>query len=175
MRNKVNRREFNILCGSAAIIGALTGATGVTAKGLSKADRVLVIKRERRLYLMRGDTVLKTYNVALGRYPKGHKLREGDARTPEGRYTLDFKLVESDFHRAIRISYPNVKDVQRAAARGVPPGGQIMIHGMPNGRVPRQVGHPSFDWTQGCIAVTNREIEEIWAAVEEGTPIEILP
>lgn len=140
-----------------------------------KVDRVVVLKSERKLVLMSGDYVTRVYQVALGRYPSGHKSRQGDAKTPEGEYTLDFKLENSAFHKAIRISYPNARDRARAAAAGVDPGGKIMIHGLPNKLNASRVGHPSLDWTQGCIAVTNKEIEEIWNMVKIGTPIEIHP
>jgi murein L,D-transpeptidase YafK len=138
-------------------------------------DRVVVLKSERRLVLLRGDTVVRVYNVALGRYPEGHKRRQGDARTPEGEYTLDYKLEDSAFYRAIHISYPNARDLARAQADGVDPGGKIMIHGLPNDRSADYVGHPRIDWTQGCIAVTNREMDELFRLVETGTPIEIHP
>ncbi len=140
-----------------------------------KVDRVVVLKSERKLVLMAGDFVLRVYDVALGRYPRGHKRKQGDARTPEGEYTLDFKLKKSAFYKAIHISYPNAKDRARAAAEGVDPGGKIMIHGLPNKLSASRVGHPSIDWTQGCIAVTNEEIDEIWKMVSVGTPIEIHP
>lgn len=140
-----------------------------------KADRVVVLKTERKLVLMRGDYVLRVYRVALGRYPTGHKKQQGDAKTPEGTYTLDYKLKKSAFYRAIRVSYPNQRDITYARARGVDPGGKIMIHGLPNKMSADRVGHPMIDWTQGCIAVTNREMDEIWRMVDPGTPIEIHP
>ncbi len=140
-----------------------------------RADRVVVLKGERKLVLMRGDRVLRVYRVALGRYAKGAKTREGDAKTPEGSYTLDYRLTSSAFHKAIHISYPNARDRARADANGVEPGGKIMIHGIANDWTARQLNHPNLDWTQGCIAVTNREIEEIMASVQDGTPIEIYP
>ncbi len=142
-----------------------------------KADRLVVLKGERRLVLMRGARVLKVYRVALGRYPKGAKRREGDAKTPEGTYTVDYRLDSdrSRFYRALHISYPNNQDRARARRMGVSPGGQIMIHGLPKKWSAKDVGHPRLDWTQGCIAVTNREIDEIWAMVEDGTEIEIHP
>ena len=140
-----------------------------------KADRVVVLKTERKLVLMQDDRVLRIYRVALGRYPTGHKQQQGDARTPEGAYTLDFKLEDSAFYRAIRVSYPNQQDISYANARGVDPGGKIMIHGLPNKISASRVGHPMIDWTQGCIAVTNREMDEIWSMVDPGTPIEIHP
>jgi len=140
-----------------------------------RVDRVVVVKSERRLVLMNGEDVMRVYRVALGRYPTGPKIRKGDARTPEGRYILDYKLPKSDFYKAIAISYPNPRDLARADALGVEPGGQIMIHGLPNEMTASQVGHPAIDWTQGCIAVTNSEMDEIWRMVEPGTPIEIRP
>lgn len=139
------------------------------------ADRVVVLKSQRQMVLMRGDAVIRVYSVALGRYPKGHKFQEGDSRTPEGRYTLDYRLEDSLFHRAIRVSYPNERDVARAQAAGVDPGGQIMIHGLPNDWSAEQINHPDLDWTQGCIAVTNEEMDDIWRLVRVGTPIDIYP
>ena len=142
-----------------------------------KADRVVVLKGERQLVLMRGDRVLKVYRVALGRYAEGRKTRKGDAKTPEGNYTIDYRLDtdRSKFHRALHISYPNSQDRARAARLGVDPGGQIMIHGLPTKWSAKDVGHPKLDWTQGCIALTNREMDEIWKMVSDGTTIEIYP
>jgi len=140
-----------------------------------KADRIVVIKSQRRLELLHGGDVVRAYRVALGRYPKGPKVREGDSRTPEGRYLIDHKLPKSNFYKAIAISYPNPRDLARADALGVDPGGRIMIHGLPNRMSAARVGHPTVDWTQGCIAVTNREMDEIWRLVEPGIPIEIRP
>ena len=142
-----------------------------------KADRLVVLKGERRLVLMRGDRVMKVFRVALGRYPKGHKTRRGDALTPEGTYTVDYRLDsdKSKFYRALHISYPNRQDRDRARQMGVDPGGQIMIHGLPTKWSARDVGHPRQDWTQGCIALTNREMDEVWQMVDDGTTIEIHP
>jgi len=142
-----------------------------------KADRLVVLKGERRLVLMRGDRVMKVFRVALGRYPKGHKVREGDARTPEGTYTVDYRLDtnKSKFYRALHISYPNRQDRAQARKLGVSPGGQIMIHGLPTKWSAKDVGHPRLDWTQGCIALTNREMDQIWKMVDDGTTIEIHP
>ncbi len=147
----------------------------VAALAPLKADRVVVFKGERKLVLMRGELVLRVYRVALGRNATGHKIKAGDNRTPEGDYVLDSRLADSKFYRALHISYPNWYDRTRAEFLGVPPGGAIMIHGLPN-NVPRDfVGHPRIDWTNGCIAVTNREIDEIWALVADGTVINIYP
>lgn len=173
----MKRRDFAKLCAAGALITAGTGVKSAAA-GLywdgAKADRVLVIKHMRRLYLMRGSVVLKSYGVAFGQYPRGHKIKEGDERTPEGRYLVDYHLRESSFYRALHISYPNPNDIARAEALGVSPGGQIMIHGLPNQKKADDVGHPQVDWTNGCIAVNNEEITEIWNRVEDGTPIEIV-
>lgn len=139
------------------------------------ASRVFIDKSERTLTLFRHERELKTYKVALGRNPVGHKQQEGDGRTPEGRYRIDFHKKNSSFHRALRISYPNAEDVRSARERGVPPGGAIMIHGLPNGMGSLGPNHLLRDWTEGCIAVTNEEIEEIWRVVPDGTIVEITP
>lgn len=140
-----------------------------------KADLVLVKKSERKLFLIRDGQPFREFKVALGPRPQGHKLARGDDRTPEGRYWLDFKRAKSRFYKAIHISYPNSDDLDRARELGVNPGGNIMIHGFPNeNREPEDIAQ-MYNWTSGCIAVTNAEMDEIWASVEAGTPIEITP
>lgn len=165
-----------LLCGLAAV-GILISAhlnlhplpSNITA------DHVLVEKAARRLTLLRGDTPLKTYRLALGRAPADPKEQEGDQRTPEGIYLIDFHKEDSDYHRALHVSYPEQRDIERAAAAGVPPGCDIMIHGIRNGKGWIGAFHRQTDWTAGCIAVTDFEIEEICRAVPDGTPIEIRP
>lgn len=146
-----------------------------TSAALNKADKVVVVKSKRVLMLVRQGEIFKTYKVALGKEPNGHKTKAGDKRTPEGTYLLDSRNPDSKFHLAIHISYPNESDVHNAHKQGVPPGGDVMIHGLPHdlGRVGKL--HRLSDWTNGCIAVTNTEIEEIWRLVPDGTPIEIKP
>lgn len=122
-----------------------------------------------------GGNVVRSYPVALGRNPVGHKLREGDARTPEGRYFLDWRNTRSGYYRAIHISYPDASDRAAAAARGEDPGGDIMIHGQRNGFGWFAPLLQMTDWTLGCIAVTNQHMAEIWDLVDNGTPIEISP
>ncbi len=156
-------------------LGAASADTDIASLTLLKADRVVVLKGERKLLLMRGEQVLRVYRVALGRYATGHKIKAGDERTPEGDYVLDSRLKDSQFYRALHISYPNWYDRNRAEFLGVPPGGAIMIHGQPNDVPKGYVGHPNIDWTNGCIAVTNRERDEIWAMVADGTEISIYP
>jgi len=135
-------------------------------------DRVLVVKSERMLYLKSNGEVLRSYPVALGPVPWGHKQQEGDERTPEGRYILDYKNENSQFYKSIRVSYPNLRDRLRAQELGVDPGGNIMIHGLPEGV---EEDAQLFNWTNGCIAVTNEQMDEIWQLVTVGTPIDILP
>ena len=141
----------------------------------AKAERILVEKGARRLTLFCAGRKLKEYRVALGFSPVGPKQREGDGRTPEGKYTIDFHKSDSAFHRALHISYPDAADSARAAEAGVAPGGDIMIHGLPNGFSALGPAHHLRDWTAGCIAVTDSEIDEIWGSVADGTPIEIRP
>lgn len=140
-----------------------------------KADHVIVEKRKRRLSLWSNGRLLRSYRVALGPTPRGHKRREGDGRTPEGIYILDWRNPNSQFYKSIHISYPGPNDLAHAASRGVDPGGLIMIHGLSPVKAPLGPDHARRDWTQGCIAVTNREIDEIWSLVEDGTPIVIRP
>ncbi len=139
------------------------------------ADRVVVLKGERRLVLLKGEVPIREYRIALGREPLGPKAQEGDGRTPEGSYVIDYRKWNSDFHRALHISYPTPAQQATAAARGVDPGGQIMIHGVRNGEGVIGRWHRLNDWTQGCLALTNAEIEQVWEAVPDGTPIEIRP
>jgi murein L,D-transpeptidase YafK len=143
--------------------------------GASTVDKVIVNKSKRELLLMSGAQVLKSYRVALGRSPVGAKKQQGDGRTPEGIYTISGRNPASAFHRALRISYPNPSDRGRAKRAAVNPGGDIMIHGLPNGQGSIGAAHRLTDWTEGCIAVTNDEIEEIWRLVPNGTTVEINP
>ena len=164
---------FSCLAAVCVLIGAHLNLHPLVSNAV--ADRVLVEKAARRLTLLRGATPLKTYRVALGRAPVGPKEQEGDQRTPEGTYLINFHKADSDFHRALHLSYPNQRDIDQAAARGVSPGCDIMIHGIRNGLGWIGPFHRRTDWTAGCIAVTDFEIEEIWRAVPDGTPIEIRP
>ena len=141
----------------------------------SIANRILIEKKARRLTLFHNNTPVKTYEIALGRQPEGPKQFQGDNKTPEGRYLIDSRKKNSSYHRALHISYPNAKDAAFAAKQKRPAGGDIMIHGLPNGMGSLGPFHRLRDWTAGCIAVTNAEIEEIWRAVPDGTPVEIRP
>lgn len=140
-----------------------------------QVDKVLVKKSERRLLLLQDGKPVRDYRISLGSNPEGHKLYAGDNRTPEGSYTLDARNANSDFYKSIRISYPSEEDRRKAAAWGQDPGGAIMIHGLPNESNDWAFAYRGLDWTEGCIAVTNEEIDEIWQLVRNGTPIEIRP
>jgi murein L,D-transpeptidase YafK len=141
----------------------------------AQADRVIVRKSARLLELYRGTKLLRTYAIALGRNPLGHKQQEGDGRTPEGRYVLDYRNPRSSYHKALHVSYPSPADTSAAQSRGVSAGGFIMVHGVRNGLGFVGRLHRIFDWTDGCIAVTDAEIDEIWRSVADGTPIDIEP
>lgn len=140
-----------------------------------KADKVVVLKSKRVLFLLKEGEIIKAYKIALGKDPVGHKARLGDNKTPEGAYTLSSRKYSDKYHLTIFISYPNESDTERAKNLGVSPGGSIAIHGLPKGLASLNKLHRQMDWTSGCIAVTNDEIEEIWRLVEDGTPIEIKP
>lgn len=156
------------------LVAALLFAAPALAQ--DKITAVLVKKSERSLYLLHDGQVVKKYRIMLGPRPKGPKLLEGDERTPEGRYTLDFKNSNSRFYKSIRVSYPNQHDLERARKYNTDPGGSIMIHGMKNSWNEKTMAHAEkFNWTDGCIAVKNSDMDEIWDAIEIGTPIEIQP
>jgi murein L,D-transpeptidase YafK len=138
-------------------------------------DRVVVKKGERRLLLMHGGNLVRSYHVALGLNPEGQKERSGDFRTPEGTYRLEKRNPRSDFFLSIKVSYPNETDVKRARARHWETGGSIMIHGLPNQLKHEPEYYESHDWTDGCIAVSNADMTEIWMLTPDDVPIDILP
>lgn len=193
----LGRRRFLRLLMSAAGVGSLSGCIGMREQGgylglyaprqpsadvqpalyrqtvPGTVDKLEVIKHRRRMLAYSGGRVIKEYRISLGRNPIGHKQEQGDNKTPEGTYYIDWRNPDSAYHLSLRISYPNPDDSARARERGVNPGGMIMIHGLPNGKAHMVSTHRTSDWTNGCIAVTNDEIEELWAIVPTGTPIEI--
>ncbi len=140
-----------------------------------QADRIVVYKAQRKMELLRDGKVIKTYKVALGPNSAGPKARQGDHRTPEGVYRIDAKNSHSRYHLALHISYPDAKDRERARTLGVSAGGDIMIHGLPDRFAYLGALQSKYDWTDGCIAVSNAEIEEIWKLVPVGTEVEIRP
>jgi len=167
--------RIRILTGLALfVLCGLCLAQNAVAPNL-RADHVLVLKRSRTLQLLSHGKVIKIYKVALGGDPLGPKTRQGDHKTPEGLYVLDFRNAHSQFYKSIHISYPNARDRAEARKNGVSPGGDVFVHGLPNGYGAIGAAHRLKDWTDGCVAVTDEEIDEIWRVVADGTPIEIRP
>ena len=144
-------------------------------QALPQADHVVVTKAVRTLALMRQGKVIKTYKISLGREPVGPKEKAGDSKTPEGNYIIDGRNLRSKFHLALHISYPSPQDKIQAERGGRAPGGAIMIHGRPNWTGWIRALYEDRDWTDGCISVSNVDMDEIWSAVPDGTPISILP
>ena len=156
---------------------AVLGCSSSEPQKLTSADLVVVRKAERKMQLVQNGDVLREYRIALGDQPRGHKMEEGDQRTPIGDYVLDWRNPNSSFYKSIHVSYPNERDIRFARFLGTEPGGMIMIHGQPNyirsSAIKAQ--YQRRDWTDGCIAVQNHEMDEIWRTVRDGTPIRILP
>ncbi len=138
-------------------------------------DKVLIHKHERKLEVISEESVIRTYRVALGRQPVGHKQEVGDQRTPEGFYTIDWRHKSADYNLSMHLDYPNLKDQTSAYKRGVDPGGMIMIHGTPIDEEYPEWYFEGLDWTNGCIALTNPEMRELWDLVPDGTLVEIRP
>ena len=164
-----------VFTAAAACVLCVAQIAAPAARPPLHANRVLVLKKERTLQLLSKGKVVKTYRIALGGDPIGPKTRQGDHKTPEGIYVLDFRNPHSRFYKAIHISYPSPRDRAAARGQGASPGGDVFLHGLPNGCGYLGAAHRLKDWTDGCIAVTDAEIDEIWAAVADGTPIEIRP
>jgi murein L,D-transpeptidase YafK len=164
-------KQLAILLFSAAVLGCSSAPPNI---GGVKADRIVILKSKHLMTLMANGKTLRSYRVALGR-SDGAKERQGDHKTPEGRYVIDQKNSQSRFHLALHISYPNAADLTRAHNAGADPGGAIMIHGVEKPFVWLGPLQHEVDWTDGCIAVTNREMDEVWQLVPVGTPVEIKP
>jgi len=160
------------------LLAAFQGRSGFASEASPSSepvDQVVAVKSQRTLTLLSKGRMVRSYKVALGGEPTGAKRQQGDHKTPEGQYVLDRRNGKSRFYRSIHISYPNESDRQWAEKQGASPGGDIMIHGLPNGFGWLGGVHRERDWTDGCIAVTDKEMDEIWALVRDGTPIEIKP
>ena len=169
------RRTVLVALASALLFAPAWAAGRLSRKPVEQADRIVIVKSERTMTLLRQGKVLRTYKIALGSEPRGAKMQLGDNRTPEGEYTIDLRNAHSQFHLSLRISYPNQADRERARKLGVDPGGAIMIHGLPAAYAWLGAAHRQNDWTLGCVAVTNPEIEEVWKMVPLGTKVEIKP
>ena len=165
-------RAFTLAIAAALL---LSWSVLLPASGFPVADSVLVEKADRKLHLMKDGRPFRTFDIALGIMPVGDKQREGDFRTPEGRYLLDRRNPHSEFFLSIHVSYPNAEDLRQARARGEDPGGAIMIHGQPNEPTRSEAYYRTQDWTNGCIAVSNSDMIDIWLMTGDNTPIEIRP
>jgi murein L,D-transpeptidase YafK len=170
-------RRIAIVALASATLGAglLWGHRPAPLPPGTRADLLVVHKSARRMFLYAHGSMVRSYRIALGHNPVGPKRREGDHRTPEGRYLIDEHNPDSAFHRSLHVSYPSAADIARARAAGYSPGGDVMIHGTRNG-----VGwlgrlHLARDWTDGCIAVSDAEMDELYRVVPDGTPIVIRP
>ncbi len=157
------------------IVFAVVNVFDVSDVFASPVDSIVILKKQRIMLLMKEGDIVKSYRISLGKDPIGHKIKEGDKKTPEGIYYIESRKPDSKYYRALKISYPNEQDRVRAAELGVSPGGLIMIHGLP--KELESVGrlHRRLDWTDGCIAVTNEEMDELWGMVYEGTAVFIKP
>ena len=182
---------LHLLLGAAAVLAPLSHDTAtsrsivstptivstpiVRVRSYITADSIVVDKHKRKLTLYQLGIPVRTYPIALGRQPVGDKLRNGDNRTPEGLFYIDYKNPDSKYHMALHISYPDAAHMAKSRAIHALPGGDIMIHGLPDAYADLGEKHRQFDWTEGCIALTNPEIDEIWRAVPPGSPIQIKP
>jgi len=164
--------QFRYACTLLLLVSARVSAQPAAAQ---PADFVLVKKSEAKLYLMRQGAPIAAFHIALGGNPVGHKQKQGDGRTPEGRYTLDARNERSAYYKSLHVSYHNARDREQARRNGVSAGGDIMIHGQPNGWVQYEAMTQTRNWTLGCIALTNEDMDVVWSAVPVGTPIEIDP
>jgi murein L,D-transpeptidase YafK len=171
--------RLRILCalgGLLLLVNAVPGLQGsARATDFPIADKVVVEKASRKLHLLKGGVAIRSFDIALGIRPVGDKEREGDFKTPEGNYLLDARNPDSEYFLAIHVSYPNTQDRAEARTKGVDPGGAIMIHGQPNDPTRSEAYYTTQDWTNGCIAVSNSDMIDIWLMTAENTPIEIRP
>ncbi|GMR17315.1 MAG: L,D-transpeptidase family protein [Gammaproteobacteria bacterium] len=167
-----NRPYLKLTIAALALLAACAAAGG---GDFPQADKVLVEKGARKLYLLQDGEAFRTFDIALGLIPVGDKEMEGDQKTPEGSYLLDMRNADSDFFLSIHVSYPSSADRRKARSNGLDPGGLIMIHGQPNEPTFSQAYYAKEDWTNGCIAVSNSDMIDIWLMTPDNVPIEILP
>lgn len=166
------RKYFIIACLSALALAPASAMADPMVQAVTDSpDLVVVLKTERLLYLYRDGIPIRQYPIQLGKAPEGPKVQEGDQRTPEGVYLLDWRNPDSQFYKSIHVSYPNPRDIRRSERRNVPPGSLIMIHGQPSYDSNTRYG----DWTDGCIAISNEAMDELWELVPQDTPIHIYP
>jgi murein L,D-transpeptidase YafK len=158
-----------------AVLSLLIAMTPISVSATEMIDLVRVLKAERKIQLIAKGQIIREFPISLGGKPVGHKRQSGDQHTPEGKYILDYKKSDSAFYKAIHISYPNFADIENARKAGVSPGGQIMIHGQKNGLGWLAPLTQRFDWTNGCVALSNKDMDEVWNLVKVGAAIELVP
>jgi len=171
----MKKQRYFLFAGIVLALSAFAATAPVQAGDFPVADKVVIEKAARKLYLLQEGKVFRTFKIALGIMPVGDKKKEGDFKTPEGQYLLDRRNPDSDFFLSIHVSYPNLADRREAQEKGVSPGGAIMIHGQPNVPTRSEAYYRTQDWTNGCIAVSNSDMIDIWLMTGENTPIEIRP
>ena len=171
----IAKKFETFISGATAVLLTSLISIAVASSDFPMAEKVLVEKGKRQLHLLQNGKAFRTFKITLGQTPEGDKLMEGDQKTPEGGYILDARNPNSEFFLSIHISYPNATDRARAQTTGVDPGGQIMIHGQPNSPLFSQAYYAREDWTNGCIAVSNSDMIDIWLMTPDMIPIEILP
>ena len=169
------RSTYGFTVAVAAIFVFMATHEAVAGTEFPVADKVVVEKDDRKLHLMKDGVTFRSFDIALGMYPLGDKINEGDQKTPEGVYSLDARNPDSDFFLSIHVSYPNATDLREARSKGLDPGGQIMIHGQPNSPTYSEAYYSKEDWTNGCIAVSNSDMIDIWLMTPANVQIEIRP
>jgi murein L,D-transpeptidase YafK len=163
------------LFASCVLVLSLFASGGASATSSFLADTILIVKHERKLYLLRDNSPLRSYRIALGLTPVGAKERRWDFRTPEGSYIIDFRNEHSHYFKALHISYPSTADLKRSAELHQPVGGDIFIHGAPNQPTKPDSYYETRDWTNGCIALSNQDLQDVWELTSGRTRVEILP
>jgi murein L,D-transpeptidase YafK len=169
-----SRSRLLALC-SALVIAFGGLSTARSSPPVLRADAILIVKHERKLYLLRDNYPLRSYRIALGLSPTGAKEHQWDFRTPEGSYIIDFRQEHSHYYKALHVSYPSPPDLKRSSALHLPAGGSIFIHGEPNRPTKPMDYYKTRDWTNGCIALSNEDLQEVWELTAGRTPVEIVP
>jgi murein L,D-transpeptidase YafK len=174
LASRARRFRLLTLCGALLIV-SFGMNTARASPPIMRADAILIVKHERKLYLMRDNYPLRSYRVALGLSPTGAKKHQWDFRTPEGSYIIDFRQEHSHYYKALHVSYPSPPDLKRSSALHMPAGGSIFIHGEPNRPTKPMDYYKTRDWTNGCIALSNEDLQEVWELTVGRTPVEIVP
>jgi murein L,D-transpeptidase YafK len=171
---RINKSRLLAVCG-ASLVAFFWLNTARASPPIMRADAILIVKHERKLYLMRDSYPLRSYRIALGLSPTGAKEHQWDFRTPEGSYIIDFRQEHSHYYKALHVSYPSRPDLKRSSELHMPAGGSIFIHGEPNRPTKPMDYYKTRDWTNGCIALSNEDLQEVWELTAGRTPVEIVP